>query len=182
MKKGVKNNTAMNKLELNLTMEEPGWEDALPGLQKLSQEIMDKTISYVSAHEDIDFLQSGKTICVNLALSNDEEIHDLNVKFRQIDKPTNVLSFANIDDEDFASEINDSDVIELGDIIIALQTMQKEADEKGISLRNHFCHLFAHGLLHLLGFDHIEDDEAEYMEDFEVQILKTMNIANPYQE
>lgn len=172
----------MNKLELNLTIEEPGWEEAIPDLQKLSQEIMEKTISYVTAHEDINFLQSGKTVCINLALSNDEEIHELNAKFRQIDKPTNVLSFANIDDEHFESEIDDSKVIELGDIIIALQTMQKESAEKDIPLSNHFCHLFAHGLLHLLGFDHIEDDEAEYMEDFEVQILKTMNIANPYQE
>ena len=99
-----------------------------------------------------------------------------------MDKPTNVLSFANIDDENFEQDISLSDKIELGDIIIAFETMQREAKEKNITLHDHYCHLFTHGLLHLLGFDHIEDDEAEYMEDFEIQILKTMDIANPYQE
>lgn len=182
MKKGAKSNTAMNKLQLNLTVDELGWETALPSLQTLSQKIMDTVLPFVAEHEDIDFLASQKPINVNLALSNDEEIHRLNAEFRQMDKPTNVLSFANIDDENFEGEIAVSEIIELGDIIISLQTMQKEADEKNISLHDHFCHLLTHGLLHLLGFDHIEDDEAEYMESFEVEILKSMNIANPYQE
>ena len=60
--------------------------------------------------------------------------------------------------------------------------MQREAADKGIPLRDHFCHLFTHGILHLLGFDHIEDDEAEYMEEFEINILKRLNIKNPYGE
>lgn len=172
----------MNNFELNLNLEESGWETALPDSQVLSEQILDKTISYVKNHEEVDFLDSNKPITINLALSNDQEIHKLNAKFRNIDKPTNVLSFANIDDDSFAEEILLSKTIELGDIIIALETMQREAQEKNISLHDHFCHLFTHGLLHLLGFDHIEDEEAEYMEDFEIQILKTMNIANPYQE
>ena len=70
--------------------------------------------------------------------------------------------------------------VELGDIIIALETMQREAAEKQISLHDHFCHLFTHGILHLLGFDHIEDEEAEHMENFEINILKRLNIKNPY--
>ena len=182
MKKGAKSSTAMNKLELNLTIEEQDWQTALPDIEALSREVMDKALAYTAAHEEIDFLNGTKPVSVNLALSNDDAVHKLNAEFRGMNKPTNVLSFANIDDDGFENEVAVADLIELGDIIIALETMQREADEKGISLHDHFCHLFTHGLLHLLGFDHIEDDEAEYMEDFEVEILKTMNIANPYQE
>lgn len=173
---------AKNKFELNLDVEEEGWLKALPSLQELSEQVFDNVLTYVKAHEDIDFLQMDKPICVNLALSNDENIHALNAEFRHMDKPTNVLSFANIDDESFEEEIKTSPQIELGDIMIALETMQREAKEKGISLHDHYCHLFAHGLLHLLGFDHMEDDEAEYMESFEIAILAQMNIENPYKE
>ncbi len=173
---------AKNNFELNIDVEEEGWIKALPSLQELSEQIFDAVLTYVKAHEDIDFLQMNKPICVNLALSNDENIHALNAEFRHMDKPTNVLSFANIDDESFEEEIKIAPQIELGDIMIALETMQHEAEEKQISLHDHYCHLFIHGLLHLLGFDHIEDDEAEYMESFEIAILAQMNIDNPYKE
>ena len=171
-----------NNFELNIDVEEKGWIKALPSLQELSEQIVDNVLSYVKEHEDIDFLQMDKPICINLALSNDKNIHHLNAEFRHMDKPTNVLSFANIDDESFDEEIKIAPQIELGDIMIALETMQREAKEKQISLHDHYCHLFIHGLLHLLGFDHIEDDEAEYMESFEIAILAQMNIDNPYKE
>ena len=173
---------AKNNFELNIDVEEEGWIKALPSLQELSEQIFDAVLTYTKAHEDIDFLQMNKPICVNLALSNDENIHALNAEFRHMDKPTNVLSFANIDDESFDEEIKIAPQIELGDIMIALETMQREAEEKQISLHDHYCHLFIHGLLHLLGFDHIEDDEAEYMESFEIAILAQMNIDSPYKE
>ena len=67
-------------------------------------------------------------------------------------------------------------------MIIALETMQKEAEIKKISLHDHFCHLLTHSVLHLLGYDHITDDEAEHMENFEIQILQLLNINNPYEE
>lgn len=171
-----------NNTELNISIEEKGWETALPDFQELSNKVMQKTIDFVQNHDEIDFLSLNKTISINLSLSNDENIHKLNLEFRNMDKPTNVLSFANIDDPCFEEQIQTDDIIELGDIMIALETMQREAKEKAISLHDHYCHLFIHGILHLLGFDHIEDDEAEYMEDFEVRILAKLNIANPYQE
>lgn len=172
----------MNNLELNICIEEQPWLKTLPEVEKISQQVFDNVVGYVKEHEEIDFLLLNKPLNVNLALSNDCHVHELNNEFRNMDKPTNVLSFANIDNENFEREISVSDKIELGDVIIALETMQREAKEKNISFHDHYCHLLAHGLLHLLGFDHIEDDEAEYMEDFEVQILKAMNIANPYRE
>ena len=101
---------------------------------------------------------------VSITLIDDKKIHELNKKYRGMDKPTNVLSFAAIDDPDFYNDLALYEEVELGDIIIALETLQQEAELKKISLHNHFCHLLIHGLLHLLGFDHIDDEEAEYME------------------
>ena len=121
-------------------------------------------------------------VSINLCLSNDEEVHKLNREFRQMDKPTNVLSFANIDDEYLLDSLEGAEIAELGDIIIAFETLQREAKIENISFEAHYAHLLVHGILHLCGFDHIEDEEAEYMEDLEVRILSELNIANPYQD
>ena len=172
----------MIKHSLNLTVNEPAWLQVLPDVETISGEVFSQVLDYVGSHEEIDFLQSGKNINVNLCLGNDDEVQALNREFRGKDKPTNVLSFANIDDESFADEWSDGEEIELGDIIIALETMQAEAGNQNLTLHDHYCHLFAHGLLHLLGYDHIEADEAEHMESFEIAILKQMNINNPYEE
>ena len=172
----------MNKNILNLSIDEPLWNTVLSDCQKISETVLSEVIDFVSQNEDIDFLSFNKPIVVNLSLSNDTEVHTLNKQFRNMDKPTNVLSFANIDDEAFNETIVASDEIELGDIIIALQTMEREAKEQNISFHDHYCHLLAHGLLHLLGFDHQDDEEAEYMEGFEVDILNKLNISNPYKE
>lgn len=173
---------AMSKNCLNLVIDEPLWEDALPAVEEVAAAVLETALDFVKQNEEIAFLKLGKIVSINLSLSNDAEVQKLNAEFRRLDKPTNVLSFANIDDEEFEDSLAEAEVIELGDIIIALETMQRESAAKNISLHDHFCHLLAHGVLHLLGFDHQEDDEAEYMEDFEVKILRQMNINNPYEE
>lgn len=172
----------MIKYNLNLTINEPAWLTALPGIEPLSGEVFSQVLKYVETHEEIDFLQLGKPLNANLCLSNDDEVHCLNFEFRQKDTPTNVLSFANIDHEAFEGSCEIEAEIELGDIIIAFETMQKEADNQSITLHDHYCHLLAHGLLHLLGYDHIEEDEAAHMESFETAILQQMNISNPYED
>ncbi len=172
----------MNKNILNLSLDEQQWSSVLPDYKHISEDVFATVINFVFKNEDIDFLSFDKPITVNLSLSNDAEVHTLNKQFRNMDKPTNVLSFANIDDEAFEETITTADEIELGDIIIALETMEREAKEQNISFHDHYCHLLAHGLLHLLGFDHQDDDEAEYMESFEVDILSNLNISNPYKE
>ena len=105
---------------------------------------------------------------VSIVLTNDSEIHRLNREYRNIDKPTNVLSF----------ELDDD--ILLGDIYISLDTAQAEADAENISLADHVAHLVVHGMLHLQGYDHIRDSDAIVMEKAEVDILKTLGIKNPY--
>lgn len=167
---------------LNINTEDERWLEAVADVEKTAETVKDAVFSYVAEQTNDEILNSGKKVIVNLCLSNDEHVHALNKEFRGMDRPTNVLSFANLDFENFNAENELFGEIELGDIIIAYETMQKEADLEKISLHDHFCHLLTHGLLHLLGFDHIEEDEAEYMEGFETAILKTLKIANPYKE
>lgn len=172
----------MIKTHLNLSVDEPEWEKALPDCASLSEQVTALATAFVEKHEPLDFFALRKPLSFNLCLGNDEQVHTLNREFRDMDKPTNILSFAAIDDEEFEQQLAAEDEVQMGDMIIALQTMQREAEEKGISLQHHFCHLLTHGVLHLLGYDHIRDDEAEHMEDFEVKILRQLNINNPYEE
>lgn len=172
----------MTKTQLIINLNEPAWEKNISDIERISNSLVIAAFDYVNQNEEIDFLNTDKPVIINLCLSDDNEVQTLNREFRNMDKPTNVLSFANIDCEGFEQDFAQSQEIELGDIIIALETMQKEAQEKGISLQNHYCHLLTHGILHLLGFDHMDDEEAEYMEAFETAILQQLNIANPYEE
>ena len=107
---------------------------------------------------------------VNIVLTDDAEIQALNKTFRNFDKPTNVLSFPSGDEEN------------LGDIIMAYETVVREAIQEAISPLHHTLHLIIHGFLHLLGYDHDAEEEAQIMEGLEIQILSTLNITNPYEE
>ena len=171
----------MNNFNLNISKSSPLWEDFL-NLNDISQNIADITFEHIKENEDIDFLNMDKPINLNLDLSDNAQVQQLNLDFRNKDKPTNVLSFANIDDDNFEEDLKLFEEIELGDIILAFETLQQEASEKNISIEHHYSHLLIHGMLHLLGFDHIDDSEADYMEDFEINILKKLNINNPYEE
>tara|TARA_R110000868_G_scaffold152108_9_gene376725 strand:- start:1904 stop:2407 length:504 start_codon:yes stop_codon:yes gene_type:complete len=109
-------------------------------------------------------------------LTDDTQIRDLNARFRNQNKPTNVLSFANEDEEPDA----DSGALYLGDIAISYDTVLREAEETGKTLQDHLTHLIVHGVLHLAGFDHEDDAEAEDMEGQEVEILLGLGIVDPY--
>lgn len=113
-----------------------------------------------------------------LALSDDERVRELNRHYRRKDMPTNVLSFP-------APDIPEGVALDgprpLGDIILAQETVLREAAGEGTPPEHHFQHLVVHGLLHLMGYDHETDDEAEEMEAVEVGILATLGIASPYE-
>jgi len=104
---------------------------------------------------------------------DDARIATLNNDFRGKPTATNVLSWP-------ASDAPPMDAGELGDIAIAFETCQREAAEKGISVQNHVTHLLIHGILHLLGYDHISDGDAEEMEALEIKALAKLGISNPY--
>ena len=124
-------------------------------------------------------------VSVSIKLSDNAEVHALNREWRDKDKPTNVLSFPMLDDEELDAVLNgtyDAPEIMLGDIILAYETCVAEAKEKDTPIAHHATHLVIHGMLHLLGHDHIEDDEAELMEALEVKALASMGLHNPYND
>ena len=112
-----------------------------------------------------------------VALACDAQVHSLNKQFRGQDKPTNVLSFPRGLDM-----IHTRSEVELGDVILAEETLVREAGELGIPLDHHFRHLVLHGLLHLLGYDHETDEDAAEMEALETRILAGLGIPDPYAE
>ena len=171
-----------SKILLNTDIADDNWQDSVDfDVIKTAEELKDLAFQYVADNVEHELLALDKTYAVNVRLSNNEEVHQLNKEFRHIDKPTNVLSFANLDDDTFWDTLENEQEIELGDIIIAFETLAKEANIKNITLYAHFCHLLVHGFLHILGFDHQEEKEAEEMETLETEILAAFSIDDPYQ-
>ena len=119
---------------------------------------------------------------ISVRMTGDEQVRALNSEWRGKDKPTNVLSFplAGKDELQTAS-LADLELL-LGDIILARGVCEAEAAEKGVSMQQHATHLLVHGTLHLLGYDHHDDDEAADMEEREIRALNRLGIANPYEE
>ena len=120
-------------------------------------------------------LQSSKLppeTWVSVLLSSDNYIQNLNKIYRGKDKPTNVLSFPMDDDADNC----------LGDIVLAFETIDREAKEANVLFEAHVAHMMVHGVLHLLGFDHETDKEAEEMETLECRIMNQLGYDAPYPE
>jgi probable rRNA maturation factor len=141
-------------------LEDTAWTAALPDAEALVLEAADATLASEGA------VGEG----VTLLLTDDTTIRDLNRRFRQRDQPTNVLSFpAPQNPERF-----------LGDIALAYGVCAREAREQGKPLKNHLQHLVAHGVLHLLGYDHVSDAQAEEMENLERAVLAGLGIPDPY--
>lgn len=110
---------------------------------------------------------------VTIRIVDEEESHHLNLTYRGKDKPTNVLSFP----FEAPPEV---ELSLLGDLIICRQVVEQEAIEQQKSAEEHWAHMVVHGCLHLLGYDHIEDEEAEEMEGLETEILAELGYADPY--
>ena len=110
---------------------------------------------------------------LSILLTNDAEQHALNKQWRGKDSSTNVLSFPQIEPFDPVIGI-------LGDITLARETLEREAIDQGVSFEAHFTHLVVHGFLHILGYDHLDDEEAAEMEGLETAILATLGIDDPY--
>jgi probable rRNA maturation factor len=114
-------------------------------------------------------------VCVVLA--DDRHVQDLNLQWRGQDKPTNVLSFPAPRRE---GDEDEGATVMLGDIVIAYETLAREAEFEKRPFRNHLAHLTVHGFLHLLGYEHDTEDEAEDMERLEARILENLGIPDPY--
>ncbi len=112
-----------------------------------------------------------------IALSDDEAVATLNAHYRGKPKPTNVLSFPAAPSP---APAGDAEPVALGDIILGAETVAAEAADMGLVPQDHLRHLIVHGLLHLLGYDHMDKAEAEAMEALETHILATIGVADPY--
>jgi probable rRNA maturation factor len=127
-------------------------------------------------------LTTEAAIEISVRLTSDDEVHALNHQYRQKDRSTNVLSFPMVQPDliDTISQNSDDGEVLLGDIVLAHGVCSVEAAERGIPVEAHATHLMVHGVLHLLGYDHMTDDEAEAMEEIERQALHGLGIADPY--
>ncbi|WP_170561116.1 rRNA maturation RNase YbeY [Ruegeria atlantica] len=162
-------------MNLELTIEDARWQD----LESLAMRAIQAVLDYCDLDADL---------CeVSLLACDDARIAVLNSEFRQKPTPTNVLSWPAEDlavgeaglrptppTPDFTGEIA------LGDIAISFDTCAREASEAGKTMDDHVTHLIIHGVLHLLGYDHIRDRDATLMEGVEVEILGKMGIDDPY--
>ena len=123
---------------------------------------------------------SRRPIELSVRLAGDDEVRALNSKWRGKDKATNVLSFPLADSDDFQQTNVFEQELLLGDIILAHGICEAEATEKGVSVQDHATHLLVHGTLHLLGYDHQDDDAAAEMESREIRALARLGISDPY--
>ncbi|MEE9159231.1 MAG: rRNA maturation RNase YbeY [Gammaproteobacteria bacterium] len=115
-----------------------------------------------------------KNVQLTVRIVDEEEGTELNERWRQARGPTNVLSFPSEGLEAIAPDL-------LGDVVICAPVVESEAREQGKSLTAHWTHMVIHGTLHLLGFDHVDEDHAREMELLEAQILKELGYSDPYE-
>lgn len=130
----------------------------------------------------LEWLDHAATIEVAVRFTSDEEVHVLNRQYRGKDKPTNVLSFPMIQPDlmEAVTENSDDGEVLLGDIVLAHGVCAAEALERRVGVQDHATHLIVHGLLHLLGYDHMNDAEAEAMEEMERAALRDLGLHDPY--
>ena len=172
----MKSMNEKNKIiEVDVSVSEPEWNSSIPDLERLITNTIIMTVQSASLPKSV----IKRDLEVSVVLANDDLVQVLNREYRGVDKPTNVLSFASLDSDD---PIPDSSHVPLGDLILAYQTIDREAKEQDKFFKDHFVHLIVHGTLHLLGYDHIDEDDANNMETLEIRILEQMNIQNPYMD
>lgn len=153
-------------IEIEVEVEDDRWLQALPDVVTLVRAAADAALRATLKSDDPPEAE------VTFLLTDDGEQQELNRQHRRKNAPTNVLSFPS---PAFARP-------HLGDVSLAFDTCAKEAEEQGKPLENHLQHLVAHGVLHLVGYDHESDDEGDEMEALERTILEGLGVPDPYAE
>jgi probable rRNA maturation factor len=153
-------------IKLDISAPSPAWRK-LPRARTMAREAVAACVAE-SGFEARDGAE------VSLLLTSDADVRVLNARWRGQDKPTNVLSFPAAPADRLAESPT------LGDVALAFETLAREAEAAGVPLADHYRHLVAHGFLHLIGYDHQTDEEAERMEALETRILARLGVADPY--
>tara|TARA_S200000501_G_scaffold344014_1_gene355420 strand:+ start:285 stop:806 length:522 start_codon:yes stop_codon:yes gene_type:complete len=166
-------------MELHVLIEERRWLEI--NLRKILSGVIKSVLSFLNNCES--------NYEISLLASNDKNISELNKKYRNVRSATNILSWPEYSLKNLLPGKmpktlpvpgNGNSTISLGNLAIAYETCKKEAKINGISLESHMSHILLHGFLHLVGFDHHNDLDAELMEGIEVSLLSSLGIPNPY--
>jgi probable rRNA maturation factor len=159
---------ALPAIEIDVAVEADGWADA-----EALEALVARVVAVARAEAGLETVDGAE---LSVVFADDARVRELNRDWREKDAPTNVLSFPGGDeDEPPYGPL-------LGDIILARETVEREARALEIAFDDHVTHLVAHGFLHLFGYDHQMEAEAEEMEDLERRILAVLGIADPYRE
>lgn len=146
---------------LLIRVQDDRWKQSLPNLRSVARKAVGSVLDL-------------KNTEVSILLTDNDFVQILNKEHRGIDKPTNVLSFPMPD--------MGLPIWQAGDMILAYETLVREASEQNKTLEEHFSHLLIHSALHLCGYDHISEEDAEEMEQIEIQKMKGLGFKNPYEE
>jgi probable rRNA maturation factor len=175
---------APSNLEIGYSLEAGAWEDTLSDPQTLVEAAAQAAFAAAEIPDALaGALATGRPAEMSLVLADDAIVQTLNRDYRDKDRPTNVLSFALLDDTDDTDGVLAAEAgmpILIGDVVLAYETVLREAGEQGKSFKDHVTHLVIHGVLHLLGYDHETDSDADRMERLETSILARLGIADPY--
>lgn len=162
---------------MTLYFEEEGAIELPVACEELAGQVIETALDYIGCPYETQ---------VNLLLTQNEQIHEMNREFRQIDRPTDVLSFPMIEYQEpgefeFLEEMDDcfdpeSGELILGDIVISKEKVLEQAEEFGHSIRREYAFLIVHSVLHLSGYDHIADEERVVMEQKQREIMERLNI------
>lgn len=164
-----------DKLDILLTIQEgSGWSEPNESYIKLLSPLGNTTICEHKSHNPECKIADHNQLEVSVYLCDEDQMQILNTEYRNKPKSTNVLSFSLL-------ETNESEKLMLGDVVISLQDVEREAEEQKIPFKHHLSHLFVHGLLHLLGHDHENANDAEKMEAMERVILSKFGISKLHQ-
>ncbi len=162
----------MPELDIQISVEDGGWPDEAV-LASLASRVLGAAADYLAREEEQPFPKMASEL--SLVFTNDDSIQEINAEWRDQDKPTNVLSFPA-----FPLEPGSMPGPMLGDIVVARETVEREAVDLDKTFDDHLTHLLVHGFLHLFGYDHMEKDEAEEMEALETRILAGLGLSDPY--
>ena len=162
----------MTALDIQISVEDDKWSSE-DELLAFSRKVLELAADFLKVEEEQPL--RNHPIELSLVFTNDAEIREINAEWRDKDKPTNVLSFPA-----YPIQPGDEPGPMLGDIVIARETVEREAVDLEKSFDDHLTHLLVHGFLHLFGYDHMDDEEAEEMEGLETRILARLGLSDPY--
>jgi probable rRNA maturation factor len=166
-------------MQIDFEIKSQKWLDNDREIESKFNKLIKKIISYSFLQKKIE---KDFEVELGIHLIDDGEMQNINHQYRQKNKATNVLSFPSFDflSKDEINISNQTKFISLGNIFLSYKTIQHESQEQNKSFNNHLIHLLTHGILHLLGYDHQNHKDSEKMERLEVEILKNLDINNPY--